>query len=146
MEYEELNKVCLAYIREHSKNLILGYPVWVPTGGAMWMPESVDAIWDIVADIVSPEYAAEHRKTHDINASWDAHNRMVTLIQIANKSREEVVSQLRALFLQGVTTEEMNMAINGLELEWLKDIQSKSFQEGSRYGSVITREIFSEKD
>lgn len=145
MEYEELNKVCLAYIREHSKNLILGYPVWVPTGGAMWMPESDDEIWGIVADVVSPEYAAEHRKSHDIKAEWDAHNRMVTLIQIANKPREEIVSQLRTLFLTGVTAEEMNMAIEGLECEWLKSIQSKSFQEGSRYGNVITRDIFGKK-
>lgn len=145
MEYEELNKLCLAYIREKCKHLILGYRVWVPTGGAIWTPESDDAIWDIVADVVSPEYAAEHRKSHDIKSEWDAHSRMVTLIQIVSKPREEIVSQLRTLFLAGVTTEEMNMAIIGLECEWLKDIQSKSFQEGSRYGNVITRDIFEKK-
>lgn len=144
MEYEELNKICLAYIREHYKHLILGYPVLVPTGGAIWAPESDDVIWDIIADVVSPEYAAEHRKSHDVKSEWDAHNRMVALIQIVSKPREEIVSQLRTLFLAGVTTEEMNMAIDGLECEWLKDIQSKSFQEGIRYGNVITRDILKE--
>lgn len=150
MEYEELNKICLAYCKKNRKTLEFGYPLLVPTGRQMWLPEGEDELWQIViGDDHTQEWAEGMRKDYYFNAEWTTDNYMAT-IQLMRKPRIDLIQNLREIFeTYNVTTEEMQKATEGLNCQWLHDIESGAFNQGCKQGSRMAhdalREAFSQK-